>query len=68
MDQNQIMAKPVAKTPEIVVPAELNITMKQVDAVNTAVDFEEISPMEMTIENHCEWADERRKKIKRIQL
>jgi cell division protein FtsZ len=38
------MAKPVAKTPEIVVPAELNITMKQVDtAVNTAVDFEAIS-------------------------
>jgi cell division protein FtsZ len=43
------MAKPVAKTQKVV-PAELNITMKQVDtAVNTAVDFEAIS-MEMTIE------------------
>ena len=60
------MAKPVAKTPEIVVPAELNITMKQVDtAVNTAVDFEAISPMEMTIEESLRMrADERRKKLK----
>jgi cell division protein FtsZ len=44
MDPEPDFMKPVAKTPEIVVPAELNITMKQVDtAVNTAVDFEAIS-------------------------
>ena len=60
------MAKPIAKTPEIVVPAELNITMKQVDtALNTAEDFEAISPMEMTIEESMRMrADERRKKLK----
>ena len=60
------MAKPVAKTPDIVVPAELNITMKQVDtAVNSAVDFEAVSPMEMTIEESLRMrADERRKKLK----
>jgi cell division protein FtsZ len=41
--QNQ-MAKPVAKTQKFVVPAGLNITMKQVDtAVNTAVDFDYFS-------------------------
>ncbi|WP_338647389.1 cell division protein FtsZ [Flavobacterium sp. KS-LB2] len=60
------MAKPVAKTPEVVVPAELNITMKQVDtSVNTPVDFDAISPMEMTIEESLRMrADERRKKLK----
>ena len=60
------MAKPIAKTPEIVVPAELNITMKQVDsALNTTVDLEAISPMEMTIEESLRMrADERRKKLK----
>jgi len=60
------MVKPVSKTPEVVVPAELNITMKQVDAtVNTTDDFEAISPMEMTIEESLRMrADERRKKLK----
>ena len=60
------MVKLVAKTPEVAVPAELNITMKQIDtAVNTAVDFEAISPMEMTIEESLRMrADERRKKLK----
>jgi cell division protein FtsZ len=49
--QNQISWLSLLLNPEIVVPAELNITMKQVDtAVNTAVDLEAISPMEMTIE------------------
>ncbi len=60
------MAKPVAKTPEIVVPAELNITLKQLDtAVNEVVDLGAISPMEMTIEESLRMrADERRKKLK----
>jgi hypothetical protein len=62
------MAKPVAKTPEIVVPAELNITMKQVDtAVNTAVDFEAIygNDNRGIIANEGQMKEE---KIKRIQL
>ena len=60
------VAKPVAKTPEVTIPAELNITMKQVDTSSTAnVDFDAISPMEMTIEESLRMkADERRKKLK----
>ncbi|MFV8368266.1 cell division protein FtsZ [Flavobacterium sp. LB2R40] len=60
------MAKPVAKIPEVVVPAELNITMKQVErSINSPVDFEEVSPTEMTIEESLRMrADERRKKLK----
>nr|WP_315162609.1 cell division protein FtsZ [uncultured Flavobacterium sp.] len=64
--EHDFMAKPVAKTPEVVVPAELNITMKQVDtSVNAPVDFDAVSPMEMTIEESLRMrADERRKKLK----
>ncbi|RKS15205.1 cell division protein FtsZ [Flavobacterium sp. 120] len=64
--EHDFMVKPVAKTPEVVVPAELNITMKQVDtSVNTPVDFDAVSPMEMTIEESLRMrADERRKKLK----
>jgi cell division protein FtsZ len=64
--EHDFMAKPVAKTPEVVIPAELNITMKQVDtSVNTPADYETISPMEMTIEESLRMrADERRKKLK----
>ena len=60
------VAKPVAKTPEVTIPAELNITMKQVDTSATAnVDLDAISPMEMTIEESLRMkADERRKKLK----
>lgn len=65
-EEPAFMAKPVAKMPEVVVPAELNITMKQVDtSVTTNVDFDEISPMEMTIDESLRMkADERRKKLK----
>ncbi|WP_367771932.1 cell division protein FtsZ [Flavobacterium sp. WC2421] len=61
-----ISSKPVAKVVEEVIPAELNITMKQVDkSVNAPSHFEEISPMEMTIEETLRLrADERRKKLK----
>ena len=60
------ITKPVAKAPEFVVPAELNITMKHVERLeNTAVDFEDISATEMTIEESLRMrADERRKKLK----
>ncbi len=60
------MAKSVAKEPEVVIPAELNITVKHVErTVNNTVDFETISPTEMTIEESLRMrADERRKKLK----
>ena len=67
MDQEpEFIAKPIAKAPEAVIPAELNITMKQVEKSSpTAADFEPISPMEMTIEESARMrADERRKKLK----
>ncbi len=67
MDQEpDFMAKPVAKVPEVVIPAELNITMKQVDkSLHTAPDFETLPPTEMTIEDSLRMrADERRKKLK----
>ena len=70
MDQEpEFTAKPVAKAPEVVIPAELNITMKQVEkSVHTAADFEPISPMEMTIEESLRMrADERRKKLKEFK-
>ncbi|MEC5165164.1 cell division protein FtsZ [Flavobacterium sp. PL11] len=62
----EFMAKPIIKIPEVVVPAELNITMKQVPKSNVFVaDAEPISPMEMTIEDTVRMrADERRKKLK----
>lgn len=64
--ENDFMAKPVAKTPEVIIPEELNITMKQVDsAAHVPVDFQGISPTEMTIEESLRMrADERRKKLK----
>ena len=64
--ENDFFAKPVAKVVEEVVPAELNITMKQVgESVNAPAHFESISPMEMTIEETLKLrADERRKKMK----
>jgi cell division protein FtsZ len=60
------MPKPVAKTPEVVIPEELNITMKQVErTVINPVDFEDIAATEMTIEESLRMrADERRKKLK----
>lgn len=61
-----ISSKPAAKVVEEVIPAELNITMKQVEpSTNDSSKFEEISPMEMTIEETLRLrADERRKKLK----
>jgi cell division protein FtsZ len=58
-------AKPVAVVEEVI-PAELNITMKQVNVEPSATPaLENISPMEMTIEETMKLrADERRKKLK----
>ena len=60
------ITKPVAKAPEVVIPAELNITIKHVERFdNAAVDFQDISVTEMTIEESLRMrADERRKKLK----
>ncbi|MCY7363670.1 MAG: cell division protein FtsZ, partial [Ignavibacteria bacterium] len=62
----EFMVKSIAKVPEVIVPAEMNITMKQLDKSEyEAVDSEPISPMEMTIEETLKLrADERRKKLK----
>jgi cell division protein FtsZ len=62
----EFMVKPIAKVPEVIVPAEMNITMKQLDkSTYEAVDSEPVSPMEMTIEETLKLrADERRKKLK----
>jgi cell division protein FtsZ len=58
-------SKPVAKAPQEMVHPELNITMKKVDATTTSSRLEEISPMDMTIEETLKLrADERRKKLK----
>ena len=59
-------AKPAAKVVAEVIPEELNITMKQVDTTaNADTAFENISPMEMTIEETLKFrANERRKKLK----
>ncbi|OCB74477.1 cell division protein FtsZ [Flavobacterium crassostreae] len=65
--ENELLAsKPVSKNVEKEVPAELNITMKQVDtSLGDTSQKEEISPMEMTIEETLRLrADERRKKLK----
>jgi cell division protein FtsZ len=58
-------AKPAAIVEEVI-PEELNITMKKVDVIeNSNAAFENISPMEMTIEETLRFrADERRKKLK----
>jgi cell division protein FtsZ len=65
LEQDFTASKPVEKPVEVI-PAELNITMKKVEqSVNAPVNFEDISPMDMTIEETLRMrADERRKKLK----
>ncbi len=65
--ENTLMdSKPTVTVVEEVIPEELNITMKKVDIVsNTTSTFENISPMEMTIDETLKFrSDERRKKLK----
>ena len=58
--------KPTATVVEEVIPEELNITMKQIDVIeNTTSTFENISPMDMTIQESMKLrTEERRKKLK----
>ncbi|AOZ99694.1 cell division protein FtsZ [Flavobacterium commune] len=66
MEAENELAKPVAKVVEEVIPEELNITMKKVElAPEDFSNAEDISPIEMTIEETLRLrADERRKKLK----
>jgi cell division protein FtsZ len=59
-------SKPVIAPVAEVIPEELNITMKRVEVPSRAnPTFENISPMEMTIDETLKFrADERRKKLK----
>lgn len=64
VENTLLEAKPVAVVEEVI-PEELNITMKQVETVSNTSAFENISPMEMTIEETLKFrAEERRKKLK----
>jgi cell division protein FtsZ len=64
VEHDFMQSKPQAKQEEV--PAELNITMKQVAAVESdEVVAESVSPMDMTIEETLRFrAEERRKKLK----
>ena len=64
VDNDFVQSKPQVKQEEV--PAELNITMKQVTPVETnEVMPESVSPMDMTIEETLRFrAEERRKKLK----
>ena len=60
-----LQSKPQAKQEEVI-PAELNITMKQVEAIESnEMVAESVSPLEMTIEETLRFrAEERRRKLK----
>jgi cell division protein FtsZ len=66
MDAEELASKPAAKVVEEVIPEELNFTMKKVElAPEDFSNAEDISPIEMTIEETLRLrADERRKKLK----
>ncbi len=67
LENDLLNSKPVvAAKVEEPIPAELNLTVKKVDMPsNFTSAFEEVSPMEMTIEETLKFrADERRRKLK----
>ncbi len=65
MENTLLESKPTTTAIEEV-PEEMNITMKQVDVVsNTSSTFENVSPMDMSIQEASKFrSDERRKKLK----
>jgi cell division protein FtsZ len=65
MENTFLDSKPTAVVEEVI-PEEMNITMKQVDLpLNASSAFENISPMDMTIQETLKFrSDERRKKLK----
>lgn len=60
-----LKSKPQAK-PEVEVPAELNLSLKQVEVAEShSFEADKVSPLEMTIEETLRFrAEERRKKLK----
>ena len=68
LENDLLNSKPVAKVVEEPVAEELNITLKAVEPskpINFSNTFEDVSPIEMTIEETLKHrADDRRKKIK----
>ncbi|MDN3674680.1 cell division protein FtsZ [Flavobacterium branchiarum] len=65
LENDLTSSKPAAKVVEEVVPEELNITIHQRAAAPETNFSEEVSPMELTIEETLRMrADERRKKLK----
>jgi len=67
LENDLLNSKPVVTTvTEEPIPAEMNITVKEVDLdTNFTAAFEDVSPVEMTIEETLKFrADERRKKLK----
>lgn len=59
-------SKPTSASAEEIIPEELNITMKKIDIVEkSTATFENISPMDMTIQESMKLrTEERRKKLK----
>ena len=66
VENTLLESKPTATVVEEAIPEELNITMKKIDAFeNTTSTFENISPMDMTIQESMKLrTEERRKKLK----
>lgn len=66
VENSLLNSKPTATAVEEVIPEELNITMKKADSFeNASSSYENISPMDMTIQESMKIkADERRKKLK----
>ncbi|RZJ35869.1 MAG: cell division protein FtsZ [Flavobacterium sp.] len=67
IENDLLNSKPAVQAVAEPVQPELNITVKKVEteAANFAAGYEEVSPMEMTIEETLKFrADERRKKLK----
>jgi cell division protein FtsZ len=66
VDNDLVECKPVAKVAEEVIPAEMNITMKQVgETVTETPVLANNSPVDMTIEETLRFrAEERRRKLK----
>ncbi|HWS60526.1 MAG TPA: cell division protein FtsZ [Flavobacterium sp.] len=66
VENTLLESKPTVAVVEEVIPEELNITMKQIDVFeNTTSTLENISPMDMTIQESMKLrTEERRKKLK----
>ena len=66
IENDFVAVKPVEKPAEVIIPAELNITMKKIEeSTHEPSQFQTISPLEMTIDETLKLrAEERRRKLK----